>query len=483
MAWFDNLFQRDPEEYAAEKAAVQQMGAPPPQGADKWAPVQGPDSLGAALQQKFTDPNTFLNAMMMLPGPGGMAGKGMVPASARSGPVSGALPAVQGPQARLGRGQTFEGSVTRVGAEGAAGAGRGGLPATQGGLPAVAGRSNYPAVIQGAGGAAASTSNNGFRNLLLAALGVGGASMMWPDEEPPAQPEGERYTPPQPQGRNRGGNAWDSLIARNNNIGYGDTREFAQMPMVDYENMTRPEFESARNILVGTAPEAPAERSWTQDLASYAIPALSMGMLGPLGLLVGGLMGDGNRRDNNQARQDTFTDESNAFQRELADFDLGAARETRGFDLADATGNQNQVIAGEKFQQDQRGERRDETKFIDDRALAGQQMIMNALGTQRTGQQLEAGDMQLNAMASGQGQSATPAAKMFDQLLQFSPQIAELYANSPEAMALGLVPRGDPRHDAAMVQFMMRLRGSQEYGPAINQLEQQSQAGSFGNVF
>ncbi|WP_417436432.1 hypothetical protein [Idiomarina abyssalis] len=463
-----------------------------------------PDGVASAL----TNPATYLDSAMMLPGSPKMGGPfGGVNSVRSSKPnwvwgeagkggkgwrwgadgktLNSASQQVRAiPQQKGGLPATQGGLPATV--EGA----RGGLPAVQGGLPALMSNKELATALRGQvpGAAAGGAGKTPFWATVLGGGGVLGMdAMLGPEDEQAPEatliPSATESLPFQ-----RGSQPWDALVAQANQIGGGDVRPFETLPTIDYGDRVRPDFEAARQVLQETAPEAPAERSIFQDLSKWAVPALAFGLLGGLpGAVLGGLMGQGRKETDDQARDAAFTRESNEHSQSIADFDLAAARENRGYDTADIKDARDATIQDFGFGRDQRTERRDEAAFVDNRSVQAMQKILMGLQAHSEGQGLDRNAFLLNQLqGSGGGGSLTApmdAQDMLGSMIQADPNFASVVANHPVYQEAQIYPKGDPRHDAALVQVMMEMKNDPVYGPVLQQLEQQNASNQIMKLF
>lgn len=484
MAWYDGLF--TPTMTPERQVMLDQAGNPVDPNAMAGAGVEG-------AIEALTDPEAYIGALSMLPA--GRAATGGAPNWVWGGAGKGGRGApswrwgAEGPSGPIGPNRGG-GALPPPPGKGGLPATQGGLPATQGGLPATQGglpalsMNGLPAIISREGLDAATKSAAGGIGrvpLWLAALGGGGALMVndfGPEEDvlPPPSNIPVREEGP---GRTRGPNPWDALIQRNAQIGSGDMREFQTLNPINYSSMARPDYEAAKQVLAETGPVAPQEESFIQKLDDWLIPAIGYGLLGgPLGMIAGGFMGEGARQDRSQAEQAAFIEALNQDKRNLAQFDLDAASDTRTMDIEDATGQREAQIQDENFMQGQRAERREEDRYVRDSASAAQNMVLQALQSMRIGQQLEAGNMYLDGLVGGAG-SQMSGSDIMDTLIQYAPQLGQQLQQDPTYMQAT-----DPLTRAAAVEaFIMRLSADPQWQPYIEQIRQQGQMSDMQSFF
>lgn len=494
MAWFDNLFSSAPTE--EQLRAAQAIGQPLNFGEVLGAGVSG---AGDAL----TDPGTYLAAApwgraLTLAGRGGTVVGGRVAGGGGTGQVrrlaagrqggtnypatQGGLPATQGGLPAV-RGNTWPTAQRVDGGRAAGGGGRGG--GGGGGSGGRIGRDPEPARLpppRYADGPVVTTTPGqtlSTRNRILAALGlgIGGISDIGRDGgEPPEMPA----MAPEAVGRQGRYNPYAHLVAQSGDIGGGNLRPFETLMTPDYEGLRgmRPDSQAFLEALGETAPEAPRDRHWTQDLSRWAIPAVAGGILGgPLGLIMGGLMGEGGRRDRNAAEEQEYQERLAQFNRDMARATYG----TQGEDYAREIDFNNMVRRNQmddyQFGADQRGERRDEDSHVRNAAALQQRMVSQALADARTGQQLEIGELQLNSLFGGGMEGLGGGIRPSDQisrLLETDPYAIEQLMQNDKFMQASTMTNG-PMKDALLGQAVMELQHDPILGPALQQIQQQQQ--------
>lgn len=117
------------------------------------------------------------------------------------------------------------------------------------------------------------------------------------------------------------------------------------IPSVDYENLPRPDFARARELMAGLAPEAPEERNFMDKLPTNMKNILGFGLLlGPLGLLLGAGMGMSENQSIDRAQKERFKQESREHLRDMIGFNLDWGKAERSMALQEQEGARDQAL-------------------------------------------------------------------------------------------------------------------------------------------
>lgn len=160
------------------------------------------------------------------------------------------------------------------------------------------------------------------------------------------------------------------------------------IPSVDYDNLPRPDFARARELMAGLAPEAPEERNFMDKLPTNMKNILGFGiLLGPLGLLLGAGMGMSENQSIDRARKEQFKQESREHLRDMIGFDLDWGKAERSMALQEQEGARDQALGMLEtdmgMQQHEMGLRESQSN------LATQGMRRQALAQQMSGDQFD----------------------------------------------------------------------------------------------
>lgn len=246
-----------------------------------------------------------------------------------------------------------------------------------------------------------------------------------------------------------------------------------ELPQVDWEGMTQVDYEKAMEVLAGLRPPEPEERSWMQDLAGWVLPAVAMGtLLGPLGLVAGGLMGEGGRQSREQQREADYQRELQDWQQGLVQNMLKLQAGQRGQELETQQGIRQQELENTEFDLTQENQDMTRTRFRNQNMLDELTGRARDVEIQRAqqGQRLQA--MMMN---SGIG---VDNGQLLTQLVQTNPQVMAELQGMPEfaqwqAMAISKNPADQMASQAAVSALVNRLASNPRYAGVLAQLRQQ----------
>jgi len=252
-----------------------------------------------------------------------------------------------------------------------------------------------------------------------------------------------------------------------------------QLTQVDYEGATQVPYQEAIEALEATRPEAPEEESFMQKLDSWLIPAAAGGMLGPLGLLIGGLLGEGRRQDDVQAEDAQYQEALRQFEQGLVQDRLNLMKGMRDQELGTQESQQDQELANFDFaalqDQNDRAATQEQDRRVLDELRGEQTMAQTAkLGRDQMLQRL---------MLSGQIPGLQDDSAILTRALQLNPELYPLIAGS-DAYAnwrLNTQEGGDPI--AAQAHLAKLIQEASKFDPQIaelfERLRQEQQLSSF----
>jgi hypothetical protein len=246
-----------------------------------------------------------------------------------------------------------------------------------------------------------------------------------------------------------------------------------ELPQVDWEGMTQVDYEKAMEVLAGLRPPEPEERSWVQDLAGWVLPAVAMGtLLGPLGLVAGGLMGEGGRQSREQQREADYQRELQDWQQGLVQNMLKLQSGQRGQELQTQQGVRQQELENVEFDLTQEDQDMTRTRFRNQNMLDELTGRARDVEIQRAqqGQRLQA--MMMN---SGVG---VDNGQLLTQLVQTNPQVMAELQGMPEfaswqVLARSKNPADQMASQAAVSALVNRLASNPRYAGVLAQLRQQ----------
>jgi len=315
--------------------------------------------------------------------------------------------------------------------------------------------------------------------------GAGGQSMLLPIGGGEEAPPGEYNMPPDAGGNLYGGSGVAGT-GINDILAASLGNEFPEvnpesLPAFDYEGAPEIDREGARAVLEGTAPDAPVERSFAQDLGGWIIPALAGGLLGGIpGVLLGGLMGEGRRQTDEQMTEAEYQAATDEFERGLAEFDLKMSEAERAEYMQQQLGQRQSAREDYNYE---RGQVEDSQQDV----LNQQQLENNSLQQILGALDIAQGQNQLNMQNSFLGGTMPVGmddnAAMLNSLIQTNPQIYNELQQFPifEEYQLALQAEDDLRAHAALSSIMTQLQTNPQIAPILDQLRQNQRRVDFFN--
>lgn len=210
-----------------------------------------------------------------------------------------------------------------------------------------------------------------------------------------------------------------------------------------------------------------------QDLAGWVGPALAFGtLLGPLGLIAGGLIGEGGRQSREQQREADYQKDLQNWQKGLVKDRLTLQIGQRDQERETQEGVRQQELENVEFDLTQEDQDMSRTRFRNQNMLDELTGRARDIEIQRAqqGQRLQA--MMMN---SGVG---VDNGQLLTQLVQTNPQVMAELQGMPEfaqwqSMAIGKNPADQMASQAAVSALVNRLASNPRYAGVLAQLRQQ----------
>lgn len=249
--------------------------------------------------------------------------------------------------------------------------------------------------------------------------------------------------------------------------------DYDELPPIDYDALPEVDTEAERAALEETRPEEPRERGFLEDLGQWVVPALAGGILGgPLGIILGGLMGEGSRQTRNAEEQEAYEAAMNEFDRGMIEYDRARTEEERERIMEEMTGMRQNEIEDFQYQNAQREADLREVEVADNRQANLMQRLNAAFQMANTQQQM---GMRQQAMQGGYASGVTDPSATFATLAQTNPQLFAAVADSDayQNYRLALAQDDQIAAQAHMSHLLNALRNDPQVAPYIQQIEEQ----------